>query len=340
MRTLLLGLALLLQTWWVSGSEVVLEPMQLCRKTRRLKGRMGEICKKEPALLKEISRGYQLGTRECQFQFRNRRWNCTTAKKSLKKVLSRDTRESSFVSAITAAGVTYSVTRACTTGELIECSCDKTFKGEASRMGAEFGERSWEWGGCDDNINYGYRKSKIFMDTPYEQLSDISTLIKLHNNDAGRLAVKRLMITECKCHGLSGSCTVRSCWRRLPAFRAVGRSLRGRFEAASRVIPSNDGRHFIAAAGPSPGPGRGDLIYSEESPDFCKPNRVSGSLGTQGRPCNATASGPGSCQSLCCARGFDTRLVRQKRRCDCKFLWCCRVSCNTCITPRYLHTCR
>lgn len=54
-------------------------------------------------------------------------------------------------------------------------------------MGAEFGERSWEWGGCDDNINYGYRKSKIFMDTPYEQLSDISTLIKLHNNDAGRL---------------------------------------------------------------------------------------------------------------------------------------------------------
>lgn len=61
----------------------------VCKKTRRLRGRMADICKHEPALLKEISRGVQLGTKECQFQFRNRRWNCTTSRRSLKKVLTR-----------------------------------------------------------------------------------------------------------------------------------------------------------------------------------------------------------------------------------------------------------
>ena len=45
-------------------------------------------------------------------------------------LLFSDTRESSFVNAIMAAGVTYSVTRACTMGDLIECSCDKSIKGE------------------------------------------------------------------------------------------------------------------------------------------------------------------------------------------------------------------
>lgn len=80
--------------WYVclcraSGSQVVMDPVMLCKKTRKLRGRMADICKNEPALLKEISKGVQLGTKECQYQFRNRRWNCTTARKSLKKVLMR-----------------------------------------------------------------------------------------------------------------------------------------------------------------------------------------------------------------------------------------------------------
>lgn len=39
--------------------------------------------------------------------------------------LATDTRETGFVNAITAAGVTYAVTRACTMGDLVECSCEK-----------------------------------------------------------------------------------------------------------------------------------------------------------------------------------------------------------------------
>ena len=51
--------------------------------------RTAETCRKEPQVLHEIVKGAQVATKECQFQFRNRRWNCTTARKGLRKVLAR-----------------------------------------------------------------------------------------------------------------------------------------------------------------------------------------------------------------------------------------------------------
>lgn len=47
------------------------------------------------------------------------------------------------------------------------------------------------------------------------------------------------MRQECKCHGMSGSCTVKTCWMRLPTFRLVGDNLKERFDGASRVMVSN-----------------------------------------------------------------------------------------------------
>ncbi|XP_021917624.1 protein Wnt-6-like [Zootermopsis nevadensis] len=337
------------------GSHVVMDPTLICKKTRRLRGRLADICKKEPALLKEITKGVSLGTKECQYQFRNRRWNCTTARRSLRKVLMRDTRETGFVNAITAAGVTYAVTRACTMGDLIECSCDKSTKGK-NRLGpfardnsaisstaastAAATDGDWVWGGCGDNVNFGYRKSKDFMDAPYRRRSDIKTLVKLHNNDAGRLAVKNFMRTDCKCHGLSGSCAMRTCWRKMPPFRDVGNRLKERFDGAAKVIPSNDGHSFIPEGDTIKPPDRSDLVYSEDSPDFCKPNRKTGSVGTQGRQCNATSPGVEGCELLCCGRGYDTRQVREKINCRCRFKWCCEVTCDTCSFKKAINTCR
>ncbi|OAD59025.1 Protein Wnt-6 [Eufriesea mexicana] len=260
-----------------------------------------------------------------------------------------DTRETGFVNAITAAGVTYAVTRACTMGHLVECSCDKmTSKGH--RLGkltrtVESAkslptEGDWEWGGCGDNVKFGFKKSRDFMDAPYRKRSDIKTLVKLHNNNAGRLAIRDFMSTECKCHGLSGSCTVRTCWRKMPPFRDVGNRLKESFDGAAKVIPSNDGHSFITEGPTIKPPDRFDLIYSEDSPDFCKPNRKTGSLGTQGRRCNSTSQGVDGCELLCCGRGYDTRVVKEKISCECRFRWCCEVTCNTCLDKKTINTCR
>ncbi|XP_396945.4 protein Wnt-6 isoform X2 [Apis mellifera] len=354
MRLVLVAICLLLVTpiagsFWTVGNQVVMDPMLICKKTRRLRGKMADICRKEPSLLKEIARGVQVGTKECQYQFRNRRWNCTTIRRSLRKILLRDTRETGFVNAITAAGVTYAVTRACTMGHLVECSCDKmTSKGNklgklSRTVEMEKSlptEGDWEWGGCGDNVKFGFKKSRDFMDAPYRKRSDIKTLVKLHNNNAGRLAIREFMSTECKCHGLSGSCTVRTCWRKMPPFRDVGNRLKESFDGAAKVIPSNDGHSFITEGPTIKPPDRFDLIYSEDSPDFCKPNRKTGSLGTQGRRCNSTSQGVDGCELLCCGRGYDTRVVKEKISCECRFRWCCEVTCNTCLVKKTINTCR
>lgn len=45
----------------------------------------------------------------------------------------------------------------------------------------------WKWGGCADNVQHGYKKSREFMDAKYRKRSDLKTQVMLHNNEAGRL---------------------------------------------------------------------------------------------------------------------------------------------------------
>ena len=57
--------------------------------------------------------------------------------------------------------------------------------------------------------------------------------------------VQAEMRQECKCHGMSGSCTIKTCWMRLPNFRVIGDNLKERFDGASRVMVSNSVRGSI-----------------------------------------------------------------------------------------------
>ncbi|KAG7162223.1 Wnt-1-like [Homarus americanus] len=112
--------------------------------------------------------------------------------------------------------------------------------------------------------------------------------------------VKDNMRKECKCHGMSGSCTVKTCWWRLPYFRRVGDALKDRFDGASRVLVKNLGnprtpndrrpnrrrkskkrkrksfRLFKPFNPDHKPPSKKDLVYLEESPDFCLRNRQLG----------------------------------------------------------------
>ncbi|XP_037711500.1 protein Wnt-6 [Drosophila subpulchrella] len=401
---------------WAEGTNILLDPNLMCKKTRRLRGKLAEICRHDSALLKEIIiNGINLGFRECEFQFRNRRWNCTVLRKSMRKILMRDSRETGFVNAITAAGVTYAVTKACTMGTLVECSCDKAHMrrnggqpqmvtaataeaalerqqqaamlrqqvpllgehpGQQQRMSRinngstmtdispmenrngrnrrpggrrgrrkfwdniKFPEGQWEWGGCSDNVNFGLRHSRVFLDAKQRQRrSDLGTLVKLHNNNAGRLAIRDAMRLECKCHGLSGSCTVKTCWLKMPPFREVAGRLRDRYDSARKVTLRNDGNSFMPESPHTRPANKYQLVFADESPDFCTPNAKSGALGTQGRECNVSSSGSDRCDRLCCNRGHTRRIVEEQTNCKCVFKWCCEVTCEKCLEHRAVNTC-
>ena len=89
-----------------------------------------------------------------------------------------DSREKAFIHAISTAGVVYSVTRACTKGELSQCGCDDKVKSQDIKG-------KWEWGGCSDDIYYGAEFTRRFIDS-VEDPNSGEGVMNLHNNEVGR----------------------------------------------------------------------------------------------------------------------------------------------------------
>ncbi|KAK0051883.1 protein Wnt-16, partial [Biomphalaria pfeifferi] len=312
----------------------------VCSEVPGLVDQQLQVCKDNPQSLPSISEGARRGILECQSQFRFERWNCSTEQNYtvFGPALKKGTREAAFVYAILSAGVVHAVTQACSVGNLSDCSCDMTRYGEADVDG-------WKWGGCSDNVNYGLWFSKTFVDAPdvvnHQNGRNVRSLMNLHNNEVGRTTVEKLMSRKCRCHGVSGSCAVKTCWRGLPAFKDIGQNLKESYETSVRLAGRAQTKLRRKEKSKRRVPIKPDeLVHLSKSPNYCKHNPKKGILGTTGRVCNRTARGPESCDLLCCGRGYNTQVVRHTERCQCKFHWCCYVECKTCETMLDIHTCK
>ncbi|NXS14863.1 WNT4 protein, partial [Buphagus erythrorhynchus] len=202
----------------------------------------------------------------------------------------------------------------------------------------------FQWSGCSDNIAYGVAFSQSFVDIRERSkgASSNRALMNLHNNEAGRKAILNNMRVECKCHGVSGSCEFKTCWKAMPPFRKVGNVLKEKFDGATEVEQSEIGSTKVLVPKNSQFKPHTDedLVYLDSSPDFCDHDLKNGVLGTSGRQCNKTSKAIDGCELMCCGRGFHTDEVEVVERCSCKFHWCCSVKCKPCHRVVEIHTCR
>uniref|UniRef100_A0A670KIL7 Protein Wnt n=1 Tax=Podarcis muralis TaxID=64176 RepID=A0A670KIL7_PODMU len=148
--------------------------------------------------------------------------------------------------------------------------------------------------------------------------------------------------TMCKCHGVSGSCTVKTCWKGLRDLATIGSELKSKYLEATQVMPWLVGsRRQLAPRGGRLRPLKADeLAYLVHSPTYCLKNPKLGSLGTQDRPCNKTSAGSGGCRLLCCGRGYNTYAERVEEKCRCRYHWCCYVTCKKCQRVVEKHVCK
>lgn len=136
---------------------------------------------------------------------------------------------------------------------------------------------------------------------------------------------------------------MQTCWRKLGGFNTTSAVLRVKYHQAIRKLSlakasrraANRERRTMVTIGTGfngrsfPGiglseslqdPGFEQLFYLEQSPTFCAV--------TKGRQCLS----PDNCSTLCCGRGYTTRVIKQVEKCRCRFTngRCCNVICDYC----------
>lgn len=221
--------------------------------------------------------------------------------------------------------MTYSMARACASGALFHCTCampphdppSGNFKwggcGDNVRWGAQFAKQFVDSIERNDGRATKRDLEEKQQETPQERkmkrIKAQLSAMNLHNNRVGRRVsfdviwrlsyrsriwtdpcfilqiVEQSLSIQCKCHGVSGSCNIKTCWRALPSLQDVGEHLQRRFSAAVEVASRRlgTGKRLLPALPGRYPPTADQLIYITKSPDYCTKDVRLGSFGTTGR---------------------------------------------------------
>ena len=173
------------------------------------------------------------------------------------------------------------------------------------------------------------------------------------------------MDLACRCHGFSGSCSLETCWRELPTPYDISEALKKKYNEAVKVevsIPRDGSPASLRYRDPVTNlytyPPDSSLVYVEESDDFCT---MTGNF-TRNRHCmpeenlpsqdgsgsagsSATGASYGlmpdlrevamaehfpACETFCCNGEYVEEVKTVSQTCNCRFVWCCDVVCDTC----------
>ncbi|XP_044571403.1 protein Wnt-5 isoform X2 [Drosophila ananassae] len=170
--------------------KVYFEPIDLnpknCYKVSGLTSNQRKQCIKNTSVMPAISRGARAAIQECKFQFKNRRWNCSTSgdETVFGPVTSLAAPEMAFIHALAAATVTSFIARACRDGQLASCGCSRGSRPKQLHD-------DWTWGGCGDNLEYAYKFATDFIDVREKEANrDVKSITRKQARDASNGSLK------------------------------------------------------------------------------------------------------------------------------------------------------
>nr|ACJ64867.1 WntP-4 [Schmidtea mediterranea] len=323
----------------------------ICDRIRFENSIYSRLCSEKPEVINLIAMATSAALEECNKQLKYHRWDCGCSNRLFQQIVEKYSKEAAYLNAITTAGITYYVTKACSRGDLKFCQCSADQQ-DLSGMNKD------QLTNCNENVDYGKSFTEIFLDGPVKlsikslirmniktkmekrkkSRSAFKIFLELYNNHVARNVIIKSMETKCKCQGASGACTSKYCWKTLPDFSKIGEALKNKYLNAKklpRILKKRIRKNLsmgedISLVINDPFIEEDQLMFLRPSFDYCFPNMKLGIKGVNGRECEDVASGPTSCNNLCCNYGFVKVKKLVVEQCNCKFKWCCKVECEKC----------
>lgn len=284
--------------------------------------RQANMCKRDPGLVKVLETAVTQALDACEDTFRYDRWNCSTIfyNKQKRSIFHMIYRETALVFSLIAASITHAVAKGCASGELSRCSC---FQSPKKHQGL------WKGFGCGDDLRHGKKITRNFLDFKHAGTDYIAEVIK-QDVVVGMDAVSEQMREVCKCHGFSGSCTTKTCWKRLGPFNSAMGLLKKQYHHAvkKKVLNYTSKRAITPKVRKKIRLDRKSLVYLQKSPNLCGT--------TSGRICKDKVN----CATLCCGQGYRKMEIVVDSRCKCRMVNCCFVKCDTCKKNVSIFTCK
>ncbi|XP_072937335.1 protein Wnt-4 [Epargyreus clarus] len=288
----------------------------------RTSNRQSKMCKREPGLASVLKAAKIQAITACEEAFQYDRWNCSLIfnKKAKRSIFNKVFRETAFVHALIAGSIAHAVAKGCASGELYKCSCIGSFRNVSSQ---------WKSDGCGDDFRYGKKVTRNFLEVKYAGTDQIAEILK-QDVSVGIDSIGEQMREVCKCHGFSGSCTTKTCWKRLGPFNSAMGLLKKHYHHAikKKIVNYTTKRAITPKVRRRMEVGRNTLVYLQKTPNLC--------VSTAGRVCKDRPN----CATLCCGRGYIVSKRSVSSRCRCKMVDCCFVQCDTCVEEVDHFTCK
>ena len=156
------------------------------------------------------------------------------------------------------------------------------------------------------------------------------------------------MHKTCTCTG-SGSklCSKdKTCKMTLPTMHEVATKLRKHYEGSvhSKILHQSGHSHPLVVDRVTEHKVHPEkMIHFRKSHDYCEKDETYNIEGIAGRDCivnNTKTSSSHHCNNLCCGNGYETYTETVHTMCNCKFIWCCSVDCDTCEETKTKYKCK
>lgn len=310
-----------------------------------------------------VAESVQRALNECREKFKWDRWNCP--KKAFLDILNRialpSSKEFGYVRALVASSMVLSLAKSCSSGANGVCSCNQPaslgslgplpsveYPGSDrsdpnSDRTKELSPSKFTWRGCEEIVKFSFKVSEVYLEAQETNQDEASREINKHNYEVGRVAVKKNMRKVCKCHGVSGSCQMNTCWTSLPDMNRVGNHIRHQYRHAAKVGAMSAKESNVDNLNKELSAIKPDkLVFADSSQDYCYAVPDLGINGTLGRYCSKAKHRPDgaevsraekdSCDRLCTRCGYKVmkERVKTERQCDCRFVYCCSIECKRC----------